>query len=149
MSETTKKAIYSLLATDATLAALLGTDENGVAAIFNANMNSKLQDQTTPGASWTYPCITFRESSGTPDARFTSGLVEYEYFDIEVWWQDNSALTGARISGRLDTLLHNTSLTVDSGTCYDCTRVSKVADNYDDKSNTHFSLLRYQLVVSS
>jgi len=143
MSEFTKTAIYTKLTGDATLATLLGHDENAKPAVFNANMNQKQQSTT----GWTYPCITVREDEGSVDQRFVSGTVEAEYFDIEAWWPNDSALTGARILARIDALLHNATLTLSTGVCYNCVRVSKTPDLYDDKLKVHFGLYRYRLVV--
>lgn len=149
MSEFTKTAIYSTFTGDTALADLLGTDENGAAAVFNATMNQKQQDIADPSKSWTYPCVTFRESDGVADSRFTTSAVGTEFFDIEVWWQTSSALTGARIAARIESLLHNRSLIVSSGRVYHCERVSQIPDQYDSKLKVHFGLYRYKLVVGN
>lgn len=149
MSEYTKTALYGLLTGDAALAALLGDDENGKPAVFNATMNQKLRDLSTPASSWTYDCITFREADGPVDPRFTAGLVGAEFFDIEIWSQSNSAVTIPRIAARVIALLHNETLTVTSGKVYCCELVSQRLDQYDDKLHVHFGLMRLKLVVGN
>ena len=142
MSTVTKKAFYAKLAADATLLALIGSDELGGPAIFNASMNRVAQ-----GTGWSFPAITFREADGANDQRLRSETVDREFYDVEVWAEGESALTVGQIAGRIETLLHNQSLTVDSGEVYDCSRVTQSPDMYDDKLNLHFGLYRYQLVV--
>lgn len=148
MSASTKKAIMAKLSGDTQLIALLGGDENGDPAIFNATMNRKQRDLKTPASSWTLPAITFREADGGADKRFHGVTVDSELFDIEVWADTDSALTVTNIAERLDALLHNQLLMLGSGRNYDCVRVSQNPDLYDDKLNLHFGLYRYRLVVS-
>lgn len=149
MSEFTKTAIYSTLIGDSALVALLGTDENSAPAIFNAAMNQKQRDLETPGNSWTYDCITFREAAGNADPRFTSGAHGTEFFDFEVWSKATSSLNRARIAARLDALFHNVALTVSSGKVYWMERVTQVPDQYDEKLKVHFGLYRYRLIVGN
>ena len=146
MSEFTKKAIYSKLTGDTVLAALLGTDENDAAAVFNATMNRMQEDATT---GWTYPAVTFREADGVADARFVSGSHGTEFFDFEIWAGTDSPLVIARIAARIEALLHNQTLTVSSGKVYCCENISQIPDQYDDKLKVHFGLYRYKLVVGN
>ncbi len=145
MSEITKCALYSALAGDTALAALLGTDENGDPAVFNAAMN-RLPRGTT---GWSYPCITFRQDSSPVDARFVGGMVGAEFFSLEVWWEGDSSIPGERILARLKTLLHNVTLSVTSGRVYCCEVVSTTPDQYDDRLKAHVALLRVKLVVAN
>ena len=139
MSEYSKKAIYSKLSGDTAFAALLAKDENNNPGIYNTNLN-----QIHPV---NFPCTTFRESDGTTDPRFRTITIGTEFFDFEIWADDKSGLTTARIAERLNALLHNQPITLSSGECYDCIRVTQSPDNYDPKLKLQFGLYRYKLTV--
>jgi len=141
MSLETKTALYSVLTSDEALAALLGTDENDDPAVFNSNMNKLAQE-----SGWSYPVVIFREADGKADARFRAETVGTEIFDLEIW--GSSAKTVAEIFDEIDRILHNQTLTLESGTCYDCVRIAQNPDQYDSKLKIHFGLYRYKLVVS-
>lgn len=143
MSAVTKKAIFEVLSDSTTLAALLGTDENGSPSVFNATLNEKISEQ-----GWTYDAITFREAPGQADLRLRSMTVDTEYFDIEIWCQTASATAVGAIHVIVDGLLHNQRIALDSGVCFDCVRVSQEPDLYDPQLNLHFGLYRYRLVAS-
>ena len=140
MSDVTKAAVYEALAGDDDLTALLGVDENGNPAIYDSNMN-KLVDPA-------FPCITFREGPGSADGRIRQDTVDYETFDLEVWARDESALTIPQIHNEIDRLLHQQTLTLDTGENLDCVRLSQNPDMYDTELKLHFGLYRYRLVVS-
>ena len=140
MSAIIKTAIFSILTGDATLNALIGQDENGDPAVFNASYNEL--------GNPPFPCITFREADGSADGRFRETTIDTEYYDIEIWAQSESALTIPNIHARVDALLHNQAVTASSGTVYDCVRVTQIPDQYDKALKLHFGLYRYRLVVS-
>lgn len=143
MSATTKKAIYKALSDDSALVALLGKDELNGPAIFNTSMN-----KLTNRSGWSYPCITFRESDGSADSRFRESTTDSEVFDLEVWSQAESAVTPGQIADRIDELLHNQVLILESGRNYDCVRFAQIPDQYDKDIKAHFGLYRYRLAVS-
>jgi len=145
MSELTKKALFSILSSDTALTALIGKDENGSAAIFNATFN----EVTAESKNWSYPVITFREDTTTADARFTAQTVDAEIFDIEIWAKTTSSLTIPTIHKELDRILHNKTLSLIStqGRNYDCVRIASSPDQYDSKLKLHFGLYRYKFVV--
>lgn len=140
MSAVTKKALYSTLAGGTALTNLLSTDENNDPAIFNAFLN-KLESPS-------FPCITFRESSGSADQRFKSETVDQEIWDLEIWAKTESALVVSQIFAEVDRLLHNKTLTLETGRNYDCVRIAQNPDMYDTKLNLSFGLYRYKLVAS-
>jgi hypothetical protein len=140
MSSASHTALYSKLTGAGALTALLGAQADGLPAVFNASLN-KL-------SSPVFPIVTFREDSGTADARFAHSTVDEEIYNIEVWAATESALVVPAIFAQIDALLHNGTLTLASGVFYDCYRLSQTPDMYDDQLNLHFGLYRYRLVLS-
>jgi hypothetical protein len=139
MSSISKTAIMSKLTSATALTTLLGKDEGDRPAIYNASLNQVNQPA--------FPAITFREASGAPDGRFIDDTIDSEYFDIEIWSKSESALIVPAIALQVDLLLHNQTLTLASGECYDCARIAQNPDNFDSKLKLHFGLYRYRLIV--
>jgi hypothetical protein len=147
MSSVTKKAIYEILIGDSALVAIIGKDENGDPAVFNSTYDKVTAEIVGGAGEDLYPIITFRESAGSSDQRFRAGTVDNEGFDLEIWARTESGLVVSEIANRVDQLLHNQEILVDSGAVFDCVRMMQNPDGYDEKLKLHFGLMRYRLVV--
>lgn len=137
MSEVTKQAIYRTLSGDETLVQMLARDAGGRIAIYGSSLN-KHED----GA---FPCITFRESSGTSDLRFRGLIVDSEIFDLEIWARTSSNRVIAQIAAEVDRLLHGATLAVVDGRVFEIARVAQNPDNSDPRTNLRFGLYRYRV----
>jgi hypothetical protein len=150
MSLATKQAILARLQSDGALVALLAKDPNDPSAqprpaIFNAHLSA---------APPVYACVTFRQSTGSPDNRFRPALpgdvtqnVDDEYFDFEAWTQAPSFVPISSIQARLDVLLHQQSFAAGTSQVFWSERVLEQPDLYDDVLKAHYGLFRYRVRV--
>lgn len=128
---TVQKAIYDVLRTDATLLALLGTGDAD--SIF---------DNVRMSESATFPYIVFTGNTAQEFGTKTFNGSEVT-FTISVFSQTGNRLEAGTILDRIYGLLHNASLTLDSGTAIIC-RWDGLSDIFIDDAE---ELITYQGVI--
>lgn len=147
MSGYTKSALYDILSEDTELVESLGSDENSDPAIFNATYNQITAELAETLTTSLYPIVTFREDNMASDMRFSESSVRTEYWSIEVWARTESGLTVPNILKHIKRLLHQQSITLDSGYTFESVLISESPDQYDSVLKLHFGLARYRLIV--
>jgi hypothetical protein len=144
---TAQQAFIALLASDPDLSIV--EPPRKVPCVFISSMS----DVKSAGGEVLYPCVTFRETGGTPDNRFQqqTGAVGTVLIDFEIW--DNTQ-SGTLISDIEDAMLRLLDMrrgiappmSLESGKLYQSQIFTPLQIVYDKNYHSQVGLVRYQFL---
>lgn len=139
----------------AALVAFLATDpDTAKPAVYNMNLNDAQGTDGSGNKIVLYPCLTFRQSAGTPNhqIRNSSTLAEKVNYDVEIWSDKRTNLPVKQAFKNVDRLLdYNfgavSTLPLANGLVDKSETVITLDTHYDNRIHAWAGTVRYAITM--